>query len=60
MEDDLNLKQMEDDLIFLLNGRQAQFLTIKDDHKYLKIEERKTTSISLMEDDFNLKKWKMT
>ena len=44
---------MEDDLNFLENGRQPQFLTMEDDLKYSKIEERKTTSISLMEDDFN-------
>ena len=44
---------MEDDINFLENERQPPFLTMEDDPKYLKIEERKTTSISLMEDDFN-------
>ena len=35
---------MEDDL---------SFLTMEDDLKYLKIEVRKTASISLMEDNIN-------
>ena len=38
---------MEDDL---------SFLTMEDDLKYLKIEVRKTASISLMEDNINFKK----
>jgi hypothetical protein len=35
------------------NGRRPQFLTTEDDLKYLKREEGKTASSSLMEDDFN-------
>jgi hypothetical protein len=57
MEDDLHFFKMEDDLNLLENGRGPQFLEMEDDLKNLKIEERKTTSISLMEDDFKLKKW---
>ena len=53
MEDNLNLKKMEDNINFLENGRRPQFFTMEDDLKYLKIEERKKTSISLMEDEFN-------
>ena len=38
MEYDLMFLKMEDDLIFLENGRQPQFEE-KDDHNFLKMED---------------------